>query len=170
VAAHRVLAASLAAALSFVAAHPSKAAERGPVKIAVFDFELDDRSAGRGIIGPDTTDTENLKASTEEARRMLSASGRYSVVDASGAASEAISTGAIQYCDGCEATRAKKLGADQSMAGLFTRVTRTEYMLQIVIRDTETGEIVSDFRTGLRMGANYSWPRGVKWLMNNRIL
>jgi hypothetical protein len=24
--------------------------------------------------------------------------------------------------------------------------------------------------TGLRMGANYSWPRGAKWLMERRVV
>ena len=137
------------------------------MKIAVFDFELEDKSAGGGIIAPDAIDIENLKISTEEARRMLSASGRYSIVDASG---EVISAGGILHCNGCEGPLAKKLGADQSMVGVITRITRTEYTLQILVRDTQTGAVVSNDFTGLRMGANYSWPRGVKWLMKNRIL
>jgi Protein of unknown function (DUF2380) len=168
--AHRALAASLAAALTVFAIQPSKAAEPGLVKIAVFDFELDDRSAGGGIIGQDAIDTENLKMSTEEARRMLSASGRYSIVDAGSVAAEVISAGGIQHCNGCEGPLAKKLGADQSMVGVFTRVNRTEYTLQVLVRNTQTGAVVSNNFTGLRMGANYAWPRGVKWLMDNKIL
>jgi hypothetical protein len=56
------------------------------------------------------------------------------------------------------------------MVGVVTRVSRTEYTLQILIRDSQTGAVVSNDFTGLRMGTNDSWPRGVKWLMNNRIL
>jgi Protein of unknown function (DUF2380) len=160
----------LAGALAVFAIQPSGAVEPDLVKIAVFEFELDDRSAGRGLVGPDATDAENLKTSSEDARRMLSASGRYSIVDASSAADEVISAGGVQYCNGCEGPLAKKLGAEQSMIGVFTRVSRTEYTLQILVRDAQTGAVVSNASTGLRMGANYSWPRGVKWLMNNRIL
>ena len=163
--AHRALAASVAAAFTVFAIQPSRAAERGAVKIAVFEFELDDRSAGGGIIAQDAIDTENLKLSTEEARRMLSASGRYSIVEPGSAAA-----GGIQRCNGCEGPLAGKLGADQSMVGVVTRVNRTEYTLQILVRDTRTGAVVSNVFTGLRMGANYAWPRGVKWLMDNRIL
>jgi hypothetical protein len=65
---------------------------------------------------------------------------------------------------------ANKLGADQSMVGVFARVSRTEYTLQILVRDTHSGAVASNVFTGLRMGANYAWPRGVKWLMDNRIL
>jgi hypothetical protein len=167
---HRTLAASLAAVLTVFAMQPSEAAEPGLVKIAVFDFELQDKSAGGGIIGPDAIDIENLKLSSEEARRMLSASGRYSIVDASSAADDVISAGGVLHCNGCDVPLAKGLGADQSMVGVITRITRTEYTLQILVRDTQTGAVVSNAFTGLRMGANYSWPRGVKWLMSNKIL
>ncbi len=168
--AHRALAASLAAALTVFAMQPSKAAEPGPVRIAVFDFELEDKSAGGGIIGPDAIDIENLKLSTEEARRMLSASGRYSIVDASSAEDTLVSAGGVLHCNGCDVPLAKELGADQSMVGVITRITRTEYTLRILVRDTQTGAVVANAATGLRMGANYSWPRGVKWLMDNEIL
>ena len=166
----RALAASFAAAVSLFATQPSRAAEPGPAKIAVFDFELDDRSASGGVIGQDAVDTENLKLSSEAARRMLAESGRYSIVDTGTAAAEVTSAGGIQRCHGCEGPLARKLGADHSMVGVFTRVNRTEYTLQIVVKDAETGAVVSNAFTGLRMGANYAWPRGVKWLMENRIL
>ncbi len=101
---------------------------------------------------------------------MLSASGRYSVVETGSVADEVSSAGGIQQCKGCDGPLAKKLGADQSMVGVVTRVNRTEYTLQILVRDAQTGAVVSNDFTGLRMGANYAWPRGVKWLMTNRIL
>jgi hypothetical protein len=168
--AHGALAASVAAVLIVFAIQPSEAADPGPVRIAVFDFELNDASAGGGIIGQDAIDAENLGKSTEEARRMLSASGRYSVVDTSSVAGEVIAAGGIQHCNGCDGPLATKLGADQSMVGVLTRVNRTEFTLQILVRDAQTGAVVSNNFTGLRMGANYAWPRGVKWLMENRIL
>jgi hypothetical protein len=168
--AHRVLAASAAVALSVFAIQSPEAADPVQVKIAVFDFELNDASAGGGIIAQDATDTENLQKSTEEARRMLSASGRYSIIDTGSVAGEVTSAGGIQHCNGCDGPLAKKLGADQSMVGVLTRVNRTEFTLQILVRDAQTGAVVSNNFTGLRMGANYAWPRGVKWLMENRIL
>lgn len=170
VSAHRALAASFAAVVTVLAVQPTGAAEPEPVKIAVFDFELDDRSAGGGIIAQDAIDSEHLRKSSEEARRMLAASGRYAVVDTASAADDLISAGGVRHCNGCEGRLAKALGADQSMAGIVTRVNRTEYTLQVLVRDSDTGAILSNDFTGLRMGANYAWPRGVKWLMNNRIL
>jgi hypothetical protein len=164
------LSASLAVALAVCAAWPVGAAEPNVVKVAVFDFELDDRSAGGGVIELDAADAEHLRLSTERARELLAAAEGYSLVDTSTAAPEVSAAGGIRHCNGCEGPLARKLGADQAMAGIITRITRTEYTLQIVLRDTRTGAIVSNAFTGLRMGANYSWPRGVKSLMNERIL
>ena len=157
-----------ALALTVVAAPSARAAD--PLKIAVFDFELVDGSAGGGVIPADATDAENLRLAAEEARRLLEESGRYRVVDAAGTADDVASAGGIAHCNGCEGALAKGLGAERSMAGIITRITRTEYTLQILVRDVESGQVLSNDFTGLRMGANYSWPRGVKWLMTNRVL
>jgi hypothetical protein len=152
------------------ATEPSAVAEPVRTTIAVFDFELNDQSAGGGIIGQDAVDTENLQASTQEARRLLSTSGRYTIVDASRVAGAVTSAGGIRHCGACDVALARDLGADQSMVGLVTRVNRTEYTLQIVVRDTRTGAVISNNFTGLRMGANYAWPRGARWLIDNKIL
>ena len=159
------------AAVAAAAVHQaSRAAEPDHVKIAVFDFELDDRSAAGGMIGPDAIDAENLKKATEEARKRLAASGRYTVVETGPVAGQPISAGGIQGCNGCEAAFARKLGADQSIYGVFARVSRTEYTLQIIVRDAQTGAVLSNAFSGLRMGANYAWPRAVISMLDNKIL
>jgi hypothetical protein len=56
------------------------------------------------------------------------------------------------------------------MLGIITRVNRTEHTLLIRIVDARTGAPISTSFTDLRMGANYAWPRSVKWLMQNRVL
>ncbi len=168
--ARRALAGFAAVLLTLAAPGASAAHAAEPIRIAVFDFVLDDRSAAGGVVAADPIDAENLQKSTDEARRRLADSGRYSIVDTAGLAGEADAAGGVQHCDGCDAPLAGTLGADQSMVGVVTRVSRTEYTIQIVVRDTGTGDVVSNSFTGLRMGANYAWPRGVKWLMENRIL
>jgi hypothetical protein len=40
----------------------------------------------------------------------------------------------------------------------------------IRVVDAGTGARVAAGYTGLRMGANYSWPRGAKWLMERRVM
>ena len=132
-------------------------------------FELDDRSATGGLIAKDAIDDENLRKATEEARKTLAASGHYEVVDTAPVAGELASAGGVQRCNGCETALGEKLGAERSMIGLFARVSRTEYTLQIVVRDTRTGAILSNAFSGLRMGANYAWPRAVASLIDDKI-
>jgi hypothetical protein len=145
------------------------AAAAEPIKIAVFDFELKDTSAAGGIIAPDAVDAENLKQSTEMTRSLLSSSGHFSLVDIGSVAGEVASAGGIQRCDGCDAELAKKLGADQSLVGVVTRVSRAEYTVTIVVKDAASGATISSNFSGLRMGANYSWPRGVRSLVNRML-
>jgi hypothetical protein len=165
------VAAGIAAVVTAAAiVQATKAAEPDHVKIAVFDFELDDRSAAGGTMGPDAIDAENLKKATEEARQRLAASGRYTVVDIGPGAGQSIPAGGIFGCNGCEAAVANKLGAERSIYGVFARVSRTEYTLQIVVRDAKTGAILSNAFSGLRMGANYAWPRAVASMIDNKIL
>ena len=107
----------------------------------------------------------SLKQSTDEAKRILSETGHYDVVD-----TRTVAQHDLLSCGRCEGQLAQKLGAEQAMIGLVTRITRTEYTIQIRVIDAATKETASLDFTGLRMGANYSWPRGVRWLMKNRTL
>jgi hypothetical protein len=163
-----VLAAGLAALLAASLVHASVAAGP-PIKIAVFEFELKDASAAGGVVPQDAIDAENLKQSTEMVRSLLSASGHFSLVDTGSVASEVVAAGGIQRCDGCDVPLARKLGADQSLVGVVTRVSRAEYTVTIVVKDAASGGTISSNFSGLRMGANYSWPRGVKSLVNRML-
>jgi hypothetical protein len=162
-----LLALSLGATVS-CAAELGEASAKA-TRIAVFDFELEDHSAGSGVIAEDPHDVQYLAQATDEARRMLAASGRFVLVDTKSVATRAEANG-LRNCGGCAAAIAGRLGADQAMIGVVTRVNRTEYTLLMRITDARTGAIVSNGYTNLRVGANYAWPRGVKWLMDNQLL
>jgi hypothetical protein len=79
------------AALS--AAGAAEAVAPSPIKIAVFPFELEDFSAGAAYVPPDDIDREQLRLSTEEARRLIAASGRYQLVDVSAVNDQAAKAG-----------------------------------------------------------------------------
>src|SRR3954470_13166636 len=98
-----------------------------PVRIAVFPFELLDFSAAAPYVAPDDIDREQLRLSTEEARRLIAESGRYQLVDVGPVNEQIAKAGQLRDCDGCEAGIAAGLAADQSMIGIVTRITRMEY-------------------------------------------
>ena len=147
-----------------------KSGTAAPVKLAVFDFELKDFSGGAGIIPESDDDREQLRLATETVRRLLSDSGRYSLVDVSHADAAEVKNHTLRECHGCDAAIARKLGADQSLVGIVNRVSRMEYGVTFQLRDALTGKLLSVERTDLRMGANYSWDRGAAWLVKNRLL
>ena len=145
-------------------------ADPSPIKIAVFDFELDDFSASAGIAGDNAADLTQLDRATSEARRLIAASGRYSLVDVSSAEGDAVKGRSLRQCNGCEAAIALKLGADQSFVGVVTQISRTEYAVRFQIRDAHTGGLVLAQQSDLRIGADYSWNRGAAALINKSLL
>src|SRR6476660_341019 len=156
--------------LAALAAGATEAVAPSPIKIAVFPFELEDFSAAAAYVPPDDIDHEQLRLSTEEARRLIAASGRYQLVDVSAANNEVAKAGKLRDCDGCDARIAEGLNADQSMIGIVTRITRMEYAVTYKIRDARSGTMVAVEQTDLRMGANVAWSRGARWLIENRLL
>ena len=152
-----------------LAAFPASA-DPSPIKIAVFDFELDDYSAGAGIAGDKIADALRLDRAASEARRLIAQSGRYVLVDVSNAVDDAVKGHRLRQCDGCDAAIALKLGADQSFVGVVSRISRVEYVVRFEIRDAHTGALLLARQSGLRMGANDSWGRGAADLINNGLL
>jgi hypothetical protein len=141
-----------------------------PIKLAVFPFELEDYSAGAALIPADEIDREQLRLSTEEARRLIAESGRYQLVDTGAANEQLAKAGPLRNCEGCEACIAAGLAADQSMIGIVSRITRMEYAVTYKIRDARSGALVDVQQTDLRMGANVAWSRGARWLIQRRLL
>ncbi|WP_165899751.1 DUF2380 domain-containing protein [Borborobacter arsenicus] len=140
------------------------------MSIEVFPFELEDKSAGAGIIPPDEHDRRYLAESAQVAKDMLSRSGRFTVINVPVSDAQPGAPHGLRNCGGCEGQIAKGHGAALALLGVVTRINRTEHTMFIRILDAETGKPVSEGFTDLRMGPNYAWPRSVKWLMTNRIL
>ena len=123
-----------------------------PLKIAVFDFELEDTSAAGALsTAQSADDLARMKAISGEARRALAESGRYSLVDTSGVDALPVKQRTLRNCKGCDADIALQLGAERSFIGVVTRVAKTEYYVSLLISDTKTGKAVngqSAFFTG----------------------
>jgi Protein of unknown function (DUF2380) len=145
-------------------------AEPSPIKIAVFDFELEDFSAGAGVAGNASADVEQLSRVTVEARGLIAQSGRYVLVDVASADGEAVKGRWLRQCNGCEAAIALNLGADQSFVGVVARISRTEYVVRFQVRDARTGGLIRARQSGVRLGADYSWSRGAVGLINDGLL
>lgn len=139
-------------------------------KLAMFDFELDDFSAGASPSGPTPADAVQLTNVTKTVRQLLAQSGRYRLIDVTAADAAAAREHTLRQCDGCDAAISLKLGAEQSFLGVVSRVSRTEYTVRFQIRDARTSAVLADGDSGLRMGADYSWGRGAARLVEDHLL
>lgn len=139
------------------------------VKIAVFDFELEDLTPASALLNEATSSADALTKATEAARKQLAQSGRYDVIDASKVDAPAAQGRKLKDCDGCEAGIALKLGADESLMGIVRRATQTDYYVVIQIRDARSGKLLD------QQGANFAggqegWASGVRMLIKHQIL
>jgi hypothetical protein len=149
---------------------PSVASATSPVKLAIFDFEFEDKSAAASAGDLAESDRQYLAEVTKSVRDLFEKSGQYTLVDVAGADAAEVKAHALRTCDGCDAAIAQQLGAEQSFVGVVKRITRTEYTVRYQIRDAGTGEVLASADSGLRMGADYSWSRGAVRLIKDRLL
>jgi len=155
---------------AFLIALPAEAAAPAPIKLAVFEFELEDFSAGGSSATPAPADATQLADVTGAVRQLLAESGHYQLVDVGNVDLADVKAHMLSKCDGCDAPIALKLGAEQSLVGVVKRISRTEYTVRFQIRDARTGDVVHSEDSGLRMGADYSWTRGATRLIKDRLL
>jgi hypothetical protein len=169
---------ALALALFAVALGGAALAEAGeaPPTIAVFDFELIDRS---GVSDPETAEAEvkRLEFVTGYLREKLEASGRYQLVDV--AAVEALedkrlADAAISHylneCEGCEAKIADALGADLSLLGTVLKINAINLAMKVTIRDAATGEFKESYTVDTMGNTDNTWSHGISYLVRNRLL
>ncbi|HEY4446554.1 MAG TPA: DUF2380 domain-containing protein [Steroidobacteraceae bacterium] len=145
------------------------AASSAPVKIAVFDFELEDVSPAASYLGKTTSSAAAMDKVSSEARRMLAQSGRYSLIDVSKVDAKPVSEKSLRNCDGCEAGIALQLGAEQSLMGIVRRVTQTDYYVVIQIRDARSGKLVNQQEANFA-GGDDGWASGVRMLIKHQVL
>lgn len=153
-----------------VAPVPAAATEpTRPIPIVVFGFELDDFTAGGPIAGESAEETARLERVTLRVREALAASGWYRLVDPTAIETETMRQHWLRNCNACEADIALAAGAEQSLLGIFRKLSVMQQMLEFRIRDAKTGRIIAQMQTDLRGETDESWTRAATWLIKNRV-
>jgi Protein of unknown function (DUF2380) len=142
------------------------------VKLAVFDFELEDTTPASALLGQSSRNEVAMEKVSVEARKMLERSGKYLLVDLSDAHAQAIgekSPRGCEGCEGCEAGIALQAGADQALVGVVRRITQTDYYIEIQITDAKTGKVVNQQSANFAGGPD-GWSSGVRMLLKHQVL
>jgi hypothetical protein len=151
------------------AADAADAAQAAPIRIAVFDFELEDVSPAASQAGANAGSAAMMAKVSSEARRLLAQSGRYSLVDVSKVDAQPVVEKSLRNCDGCEVGIALQLGAEQSMVGVVRRISMTDYYVLIQISDCRTGKVLNQ-QVANFAGGDDGWASGVGMLIRHTVL
>jgi len=139
------------------------------VKLAVFDFELDDVSPAASLLGQTTSDETAMEKVNSEARRMLAESGRFILVDVGDVQAQPVKAKLLRNCDGCQSGIALQAGADQALIGVVRRVTQTDYYVLVQISDAQTGKVLDQQEANFAGGPE-GWASGVRMLLKHQVL
>lgn len=157
-------------ALLSLASASAAQAEAARPKLAVFDLELDDFTAGGPIAGESPAETARLQRMSQLARELLAQSDLFELVDPGASTNDRVKAHWLRKCNGCDAAAARELGADLSFVGYFRKISVMEQFLEFFVRDARTGEIVNVSHTDLRNETDDSWTRALTYLIKKRLV
>ena len=138
-------------------------------RVAVFDFELIDTSLEGETYGARADEKERLKKTSDQLREALSKSGQFEVVDI-GPVEAAAHEANLQACGGCDATLARKAGADLSITGTVQKVPNLILNMNIYIRDVSSQKLIVSRSADFRSNTDESWARALRYLVKNYVL
>jgi hypothetical protein len=139
------------------------------VKLAVFDFELEDATPAAALLGQTASTEAAMEKVSSEARRMLTESGRYILIDPTKTDAEAVRAKGLRNCQGCEAEIALRAGADQALLGIVRRITQTDYYVVVQITDARAGKVLDQQAANFAGGPD-GWASGVRMLLKHQVL
>ena len=147
----------------------SAPAHAEPTKIAVFDFELVDTSLQGEVDGPRADEQRRLREAGDQLRKALADSGKFIVLDIAPVYAAAHASN-LQACGGCDVKYAQQLGADLAITGVVQKVSNLILNMNIYLRDTHTGRLVTAMSADFRGNTDVSWSRTTSYLLRNRLL
>jgi Protein of unknown function (DUF2380) len=157
---------SVLIALTLMISAPARA---DPPKVAVFDFELVDTSLQGEVDGPRTDEQGRLMRAGDQLRRALAESGKFVLLDIAPVNAAAHGSN-LQACGGCDVQYAQQLGADLAITGVVQKVSNLILNMNIYLRDTHTGRLVTAMSADFRGNTDESWSRTTSYLLRNRLL
>src|SRR5258706_15509079 len=149
------------AVLIFVALAPGWGVVSAAAKqrVAVFDFELIDTSLEGSTSGPRADEAARLKKLGQRLREALAQSGKFDVVDIGPVASAANASN-LQACGGCDATMAKKGGADLSITGTVQKISNLLFDIKFYVRGNASQKTIVALKADFRGNNQQSPARG----------
>jgi hypothetical protein len=126
--------------------------------VAVCNFELIDTSLEGAIRGVRPDEQERLARLSDQLPQRLRDSGRFSLVDITPIASEALASN-LQACGGCDIQLARRIGAELAITGTVQNVSNLILNTNIYVRDASSGATIAAMSADMRGNTDESWSR-----------
>lgn len=147
---------------------PTQAALAEPEQcVAVFDFELIDRSLEGELRGTNSTEQRRLSLLGEQLRKWLAAEGRHKVCDMSPVAGEAKAAN-LSAC-GCIQRLASRVGGKLAIVGAVHKISNLILTITVDVFDIGTDKRIIQLNADIRSNTDRSWTRGLDWLIEHRL-
>ena len=145
------------------------AAMPAPVRVAVFDFRLDDTSLQGQMDGPAAAETARLDRLRPQLSELLAKSGRYQPVDIAPVEAKAKAANLLE-CGGCGEDYAKRVGAQVAAIGWVQKVSNLILNINVQMVDVATGRVIGGGSVDIRGDTDESWSRGLAYIAKYQIL
>ena len=145
-------------------------AQEGPIPLAVFDLSFVNFSQEVEYGADNSAEFARIEMLSDYFRELLAESGRYDLTDLSPIAQDMALQGEVWSCNACEADLARATGAERSITGAVQKLSVLVQTIIIRERDVATDRIVSQYQTDIRGNTDIAWKRGLKWLVDHRLL
>lgn len=133
--------------------------------LALFPFELVDTSP----VPPTSGERARLEGLNGQVRQRFIDAG-FELVDLAPVASALARVSALRDCNGCDLDMARQAGAELSGIGWVQKVSNLILNINLQIRDVATGRPLAAGSVDIRGNTDESWRRGLKYLLDHRIL
>jgi hypothetical protein len=135
-------------------------------RIALFDFELINTS-----LEPTRPDeTARLDMISALLREEFAKRETFEVLDIAPLAEAIEEAGYLRGCNGCELRLARRIGAEFAALGWVQKVSNLILNINLRVREVATGHLIKAGSVDIRGNTDESWRRGVRYLLERRIL
>lgn len=139
-----------------------------PRSAAVLGTTLIDSSTEGDYFGRRADETARIAMVTERLAAAFTEKG-WRIVDPAPVAGELERVRNPSQCNGCDASLARKLGAEVAVTAEVQKVSNLILTINIYVRDGESGQLLRLGNADIRSNTDASWARGVDYILRNRI-
>ncbi|SHM13487.1 DUF3280 domain-containing protein [Roseibium suaedae] len=139
-------------------------------EVAVFDMSFINFSQEVEFGAKNEAEHRRIEMLNAYLRQLLAESGEFQLVDTAPLGKDVHKYGDVFTCNLCEEKLAREAGAPASITGAVQKLSVLVQTIILRERDASTGKVVRLYQTDIRGNTDEAWKRGLKWLVDHRLL